>query len=117
MPIFLLVAFAVSIFPSLLHARYDLLKGVHVAEMEILITGIFLGLILGQISAISQLKNEQKLPQMAYIIFNFLVLYFGENFMKIQTKIAKLQMHENMHKNVNENMFSFTFLYKFSEFL
>ena len=30
--------------------------------------------------------------------------YFGENFMKIQTKIAKLQMHENLHKNVNENM-------------
>ena len=23
-------------------------------------------------------------------------------------------MHENLHKNVNENMFSFTFLYKFS---
>ena len=33
--------------------------------MGILITEIFLGLILGQISAISQLKNEQKLPQMA----------------------------------------------------
>ena len=30
--------------------------------------------------------------------------------MKIQAKIAKLQMHENLHKNVNENMFSFTFL-------
>ena len=26
-----------------------------------------------------------------------LVLHFGENFMKIQTKIAKLQMHENLH--------------------
>ena len=23
--------------------------------------------------------------------------------MKFQTKIAKLQMHENFHKNVNEN--------------
>ena len=32
------------------------------------------------------------------------VLHFGENFMKIGTKIAKLQMHENLHKNVNENM-------------
>ena len=29
-------------------------------------------------------------------------------------KIAKLQNHENLHKNVNENMFSFTFLCKFS---
>ena len=25
--------------------------------------------------------------------------------MKIRTKIAKLQMHENLHKNVNENKF------------
>ena len=25
--------------------------------------------------------------------------------MKIRTKIAKLQMHENLHTNVNENMF------------
>ena len=41
---------------------------------------------------------------MVYIIPNFLVLHFGENFMKIQTKIAKLQMHENLHKNVNENI-------------
>ena len=46
---------------------------------------------------------------MVFIIPNFLVLQFGENFMKIQTKIAKLQMHENLHKNVIENMFSFTF--------
>ena len=35
--------------------------------------------------------------------------------MKIRTKIAKLQIHENLHKNVNENMFSFTFLCKFSQ--
>ena len=33
--------------------------------------------------------------------------------MKTQTKIAKLQMHENLHKNVNENMFSFTFFIQF----
>ena len=39
---------------------------------------------------------------------------FGEYFMKIGTKIAKLQMHKNFHKNVNENMFSFTVLCKFS---
>ena len=44
------------------------------------------------------IQNEQKLPKMVYIIPNFLVLHFGENFMKIQTKIAKLQMHENLHK-------------------
>ena len=51
---------------------------------------------------------------MVYIIPNFIVLHFGENFMKIRTKIAKLQMHENVHKNVRENMFLFTFLCKFS---
>ena len=54
---------------------------------------------------------------MMYIIPNFLVLHFGENFMIIRTKIAKLLMHENLHKHVNENRFSFTFLYIFSEFL
>ena len=83
-------------------------------EFSTCISGIFLGLIWGRISAPSQLKNEQKLPKMAYIILNFLVLHFGENFMKIRTKVAMLQMHENLHKNVNENMFSFTFLCKFS---
>ena len=36
---------------------------------------------------------------MVYIILNFLVLHFGEKFMKIRTKIPKLQMHENLHKN------------------
>ena len=51
-------------------------------------SGIFLGLIWDQISAPSQFKNEQKLPKMVYIIPNFLVLHFGENFMKIWTKIA-----------------------------
>ena len=34
---------------------------------------------------------------MVYIILNFLVLHFGENFMKIWTKVAKLHMHENLH--------------------
>ena len=37
--------------------------------------------------------------------------------MKIRRKIAKLQMQENLHKNVNENMFSFTFYAKFHECL
>ena len=79
------------------------------------VTGIILGLIWGPIySAPFQFKNEQKLHKMVYIIPIFLVLHFGEKFMKIGTKIAKLQMHENLHKNVNENMFSFTFLCNFS---
>ena len=43
------------------------------------------------------LKYVQKLLKMVYIIPNFLVLHFGENFMKIQTKIAKLRMHESLH--------------------
>ena len=51
---------------------------------------------------------------MVYIIPDFLVLHFGENLMKIRTKIAKLQMHTKLHKNVTENMFSVTFLSKFS---
>ena len=37
--------------------------------------------------------------------------------MKIGTKILKLQMHENLDKNVNKNMFSFTFYAIFHEFL
>ena len=37
---------------------------------------------------------------MVYIIPNFIVLLFGENFMKIKTKIAMLWKHENLHKNV-----------------
>ena len=37
--------------------------------------GIFLGLIWGGISALSQLRNKQKLPKMVYIIPNLLVLH------------------------------------------
>ena len=73
-------------------------------------SGIFLGLICGRISALSQLKKEQKLPKVVYIIPNFLVLHFGENFMKIRTKIPQLWLHEKLHKTVNEN----TFLCNFS---
>ena len=71
--------------------------------------GIFLVLIWGQISAPSQLKNEQKLPKMVFSIPNFLVLNFGEHFMKIRTKIAKLQIHE-MYKNVNIHIFMQIFM-------
>ena len=63
-------------------------------------TGICLGLIWGLIMTPSQ--NEQKLPKMVYITSNFLVLHFGENFMKIRSKIPKLQMYEKLHKNVSE---------------
>ena len=34
---------------------------------------------------------------MVYIIPKFLVLHFGENFMEIRTKIAKLQMHKKSY--------------------
>ena len=64
--------------------------------------------------ALSQYNNDINFPKMVYIIRNFLVLHFGEIFMKIGTKIAKLKMHENLQKNVNENMFSFSFLCNFS---
>ena len=65
-------------------------------------SGIFLGLIWGRISATSQFKIEQKLPKIVYFIANFLVLYFGENFIKIGTRTPKLQMHENFYANFQE---------------
>ena len=33
--------------------------------------------------------------------------------MKIRTKLAKLQMHENLHKNVNENIHVFPSFHDF----
>ena len=63
----------------------------------------------GGIKAPFQFKNEQKLPKMVFIIPNFLVLHFGKIFTRIQSKIPKLKMHEKLHKNVNENLFQFTF--------
>ena len=75
--------------------------------------GISLGLIWSQITTPYISKNEQKLSKMVFIIPNFLVLHFGENFMKIRLKIPKLQMHEKLQKNVNENMFSFIFFMQF----
>ena len=79
-----------------------------------LMSGIFLGYIWGHISATSQFKIRPKLPKMVNIIPIFLILQICENFMKIRTKIAKLHVHENLRKNVNENMFSFTLLCKYS---
>ena len=37
--------------------------------------------------------------------------------MKIGTKIVKLQMHEHLHKNVNETRFHSHFYANFQEFL
>ena len=51
--------------------------------------GIFLSLIWGRILAPFRFKSKQKLPKRVYIIPDFLVLHFGENFMKIQTKVAE----------------------------
>ena len=59
---------------------------------------------------------RQKLPKMVYLIPNFLVLHFGENFMKIRTKIPNLQMQENLHKNLNETCFHSHFYANFREF-
>ena len=63
------------------------------------------------------IKKWEKLLKMMYVIPNFLLLHFGESFMKIPTKIVKLQMHDNLQWNVNENMFSFTFYANIHEFL
>ena len=54
-------------------------------------TGIFLGLFR------SQSKNEQKLHKIVNNIPNSLALQFGENFPKIEPKIAKLQMFTFTH--------------------
>ena len=51
---------------------------------------IFPGLIWDRITASSHFKNEQKLTKIVYIIPYFLVLYFGEHFKKIGTKIGEL---------------------------
>ena len=77
-------------------------------------SGIFLSLIWGQISAPSKILKWAKTSQNGVYHSQFLSSKFWWKFMKILTKIAKLQIHENLHKNVNENMFSFTFLCKFS---
>ena len=51
---------------------------------------IFLGLFWDRIAALSQSKNEQKLPKIVNNITNALALQFGENFMIIGPKNSKL---------------------------
>ena len=48
-------------------------------------------------SAPSQFKNEQKLPKIVNNIPNSIALQFGDNFMKIRLKIAKLHMFTFTH--------------------
>ena len=64
---------------------------------------------MGLFSPFPNKKNEQKLPKMGLIISNFLVLHVGDNFIEIRSKLAKLQMHENFHKNVNEKQIFMSF--------
>ena len=80
-------------------------------------SGIFLGLICVWITAPSQFKNEQNLPKMVYIIPNFLVLHFGENFTKIRSKISKLQMPENLHTMWMKTCFLHIFMHIFMSFM
>ena len=42
-------------------------------------------------------KISKNFPKMLYSIPKFLFLHFGENFTKIQTKIAKFKMHEKVY--------------------
>ena len=86
----------------------NLSKYVYIFEMS----RSFLGLIWARLLAPSQFKNMQKLFKMVYIIPNFLVQHFGEKFMKSGTKKLKLQMHENLHQNVNENIQIFMSFYE-----
>ena len=51
-----------------------------------------------------------------YNIPYFLVLHFGENFMKIRTKIAKVQIHGNLHKLSMKTCFHSHFYANFHEF-
>ena len=61
------------------------------------ITGIFLSLFRGRISAPSKSKIEQKLSQIVNNVPNSFPVQFGENSMKIRSKIAKLQMYTFTH--------------------
>ena len=86
------------------------MKDINLADILILLEGIFLGMIWDRITVPSKFKNEQKLPKMVYIIPNFLGLHVGENFMKIRSKLRKLAKCDNLHKNVNENVFIHIFM-------
>ena len=65
---------------------------------------------------IIKFKIEQKLPKMVFIIPNFTILQFGENFMKIRTEIAKLQMHEFCIKCQGKYVFIHIFMQIFISF-
>ena len=71
--------YPLSIFKTKVSAKMLVVSSVHLFNSR---SGIFLGLIWGRISALSQLRKKQKLPKMVYIIPDFLVLHFGENFIK-----------------------------------
>ena len=63
----------------------------------------------------SQARFE-KVSKMVYVIPNFLFLHFGESFLKTQTKIPKLQMHENVHKMLMKTCFQSHFMEIFMSF-
>ena len=68
----------------------------------------FLGLIWDRISSRPNAKMSKNFPKWCIIIIpNFLVLCFGENFMKMRTKKAKLQMYENLQSHFYANLKSF----------
>ena len=54
-----------------------------------------------RISAPFQLKNEQKLSKMMYIIPNFLVQHFGENLNK-NYKVTDPRFHSHFYANFHE---------------
>ena len=64
------------------------------------------------------IKKWAKTSQNDVYLSQFISVKFWWKFHENPNKIAKLQLHENLHKNVNENMFSFTsFLQIFMSFL
>ena len=48
--------------------------------------------------------NDRNFPKLC-ISFPILALHFSEDFMKIGTNLAKLQVHEIFHNNVNVVLF------------
>ena len=58
----------------------------------------------------------EKTSQSGVYHSQFLSSTFGEIFIKIQTKIAKLLIHENLHTYVNDKMFHSHFYANFQEF-
>ena len=68
---------------------------------------------MGPHMALSQLKKKANTSQKCVYHSQLLISTFWRKFYE-NPKKAKLQMHENLQKSVNENMFLFIFLYKFS---